>query len=473
MIIRLFLITGKKTVKMWENPFYFFRIPFTDKFGEQKLKDLIVDVTKSAWSKEIKPDLKKVLNIIIGKDSDYKINSILDFGCGKFNSVNYIIRKEKNITVVDYKEILERHKYLKPRLEKLKKNILFTEMDFPNPFIIDKSKYDLCILINTLPIMPVFLERLLVLQVLNEKIKDGKYLLWYAMANATFYRIRERTNRYILGDGIWLRDKEDYKSFYHYHPPEHITLLMHLSGFYLERKLKAPSVDALLFKRTEYNLLKDIVTFESVSNLIKCQMVKEKEVLKPITKYEGEINPYPEDYNFFNLIKKCYHNLKPGIKDANYFKRLSAGVFQFLFFSQLTGMELEDKIDNGREIVDITFQTTESKGFFKRLKSRNIYNIKSPIIFLECKNITTKLTNKEYQQLYGRFDDERGKFGVLICRDKKDENEVLRQTKDRKKKGYVIVLDDKEMLKLIKLRFDEGESAIDEYFEKKMKKFLM
>ena len=202
-------------------------------------------------------------------------------------------------------------------------------------------------------------------------------------------------------------------------------------------------------------------------------MVKERDGLRTITKYEGEINPYPEDYNFFNLIKKCYYNLKPGIKDANYFKRLSAGVFQFLFFSQLTGMEIEDKIDDGREIVDITFQTTESKGFFKRLKSKNIYNIKSPIIFLECKNIATKLTNKEYQQLYGRFDDERGKFGVLICRDKKDENEVLRQTKARKKIGYGVVLDDKDMLKLIKLRFDEGESAIDEYFEKKMKKLLM
>ncbi len=458
---------------MWENPFYFFRIPYTDQYGEQKLQDFILDVTKSAWSKEISHDLKKVLSILVGRDSDYKINSVLDFGSGKLNSVNYFINKGKNITVVEFKEILEKHSYLKAKIEKLENNKLFSKMDFPKPFINDQSKYDLCLLANVFPYMPVFLERLLVLQVLNEKIANNKYLLWYIMANSTDYRKRERTNKFILGDGMWSRDKEKHKTFYKYHPPYYITLLMHLSGFYFERKLKAPSCDALLFKRTEYNLLKEIITYDSVSKLINYQMVIENGELKLKTKFAGEINPSIEDFNFFNLIKRCYNNLKPGKKDANYFKRLTAGVFQFLFFRQLKNMVIEDRIDEGRELVDITFQTTDSEGFFKKLKKRNLYDTKSPIIFIECKNIKDKLTNDEYQQIYGRLDDERGKFGVLICRDKKDEKEVFKQTKDRKKQGYVIVLDDKDMLKLFKLRIEEGERAIDEFFEKKIKALLM
>ncbi|MHA1499684.1 MAG: hypothetical protein ACTSRT_19305 [Promethearchaeota archaeon] len=164
--------------------------------------------------------------------------------------------------------------------------------------------------------------------------------------------------------------------------------------------MKAPSCDVLLFKRTEYNLLKEIITYDSVSKLINYQMVIENGELKPKTKFTGEINPYIEDFSFFNLIKRCYNNLKPGIKDANYFKRLTAGVFQFLFFRQLINMVIEDKIDEGRELVDITFQTTDSEGFFKTLKKRNLYDTKSPIIFIECKNIKDKLTNDEYQQIY-------------------------------------------------------------------------
>ena len=68
----------------------------------------------------------------------------------------------------------------------------------------------------------------------------------------------------------------------------------------------------------------------------------------------------------------------------------------------------------------------------------------------------------------------RGKFGIIVCRDKVDEKDVLSHTKPKIKKGnYVIVLDDKDILKLLKLKLEDGEEAVNVYFEKKIKELLM
>lgn len=459
---------------MWENPFYFFRIPYIDQVGKRRFKQLIINVTFSAMYKDIKKDLRNILNILIGKGSDYGVNTVLDFGCGKLRTVDYIIGKGKKNTVVDFKEIIEKYGYLEEKLEKLKSNKLFNKLDFPKPFMNDKSKFDLVLLINVFPIMPIFLERLFVLQILHNKVKEGKYLLWYAMINPPVYRKRERFDKYSLGDGIWIGEKEQ-KTFYKYHSLGHITLLMYLSGFILERKFKVPAVDALLFKRTKFNLFNGIITQNLIENLIKSQMILENSILKSTIEDNIEISPYPEDYSIFNLIKIYLRKIIPGRIDLGYpdkFKRITAGIFQFLFTNQLTNMVIEDPIDEGKGFIDITFQTTGKKGFFVELQDK--YKVMCPIIFIECKNKNKKLTNTEYSQLYDRFDDYRGKFGILVSRDKVDENEVLSHVKPKIKKGYyVLVLDDKDLLKLLKLRIEDGEEAVDEFFEKKVKELVM
>ena len=455
---------------MWDNPYYFFRIPHTDRVGNRIYKEIIVNVIQSAKYRDPKKDLRNVLDVLIGYDSEYAIKSVLDFGCGKLRTVNFVVNRGKKNVIVDYKDILAKHKYLQDKLKNLEKNKLFTRMNFPLPFINDTSKFDLCLLINVLPIMPVFLERLLVLQILHEKITNKKFLLWYAMSNATVYKKRERTNAYTLGDGMWI-GKGKYKTFYKYHPPDFITLLMYLSGFHLERIFKVSSVDALLYRRTHYNLFEGIITRSSIEEIVKSSMVIENGKITPIVEENVEVNPFPDGFNIYNIIRNIFENLPTGREESypNFFKRLIAGIFQFIFFKQLMEMEIEDPIDDGQEFVDITFQTTGVRGFFTKLQET--YKVMCPIIFIECKNKGSKLTNTEYQQLYYRFDDFRGKFGIIVCRDKVDEKDVLSHTKPKIKKGYyVIVLDEKDILKLLKLKLEDGEEAVNVYFERKKSK---
>ncbi len=97
---------------MWKNPYYFFRIKRINRKGREVIEEIKIDVTLSALKKEISPDCKKVLNILIDPDSVYKIRRVLDFGCGKLTSAHYVLKNRKKIlTVVDYKEILDKYDY--------------------------------------------------------------------------------------------------------------------------------------------------------------------------------------------------------------------------------------------------------------------------------------------------------------------------------------------------------------------------
>ena len=293
---------------MWDNPYYFFRILHIDRVGNIGYKEIIVNVILSARYLDPKKDLRNILDILIGYDSEYDIKSVLDFGCGKLRTVDFVISRGKKNVVVDFKDILSKHKYLQDKLKNLENNALFTRMNFPLPFINDRAKFDLCLLINVLPIMPVFLERLLVLQILHEKIADKKNLLWYAMSNATYYKKRERTNAYTLGDGMWIGEKK-YKTFYKYHPPDFVTLLMYFSGFHLERIFKVASVDALLYRRTKYNLFEGIITRSSIEEIVKSSLIINEGKLTPIVEENVEVNPFPEDFNIYNLIRNIFENI--------------------------------------------------------------------------------------------------------------------------------------------------------------------
>lgn len=345
----------------------------------------------------------------------------------------------------------------------------------PNPFINDQSKFDLGLIANVIPYMPVFLERLYVLQIFHQKIRQGKFLLWYAIINPSNYRKRQKFNRYNMGDGIWLRkDIKKHQTFYNYHPPDYLNLIMYLSGFHLERTFKISANDSLLFKRTNYNLLIDIITNDLLEKTSKYQMLVKDSNIKKKSRVKGEINPCPEKFNLFNIIKTYLANIEPGKTTEghpNKFKRISAGIINYIFFNQLYDMEIEEEIHEGRGLIDITFRPTDSDGFFKSL--RKIHNITCPIVFVEVKNKKGKLENPEYQQFYDRLGPLRGMFGILVCRDKGDKKEVLKQLRDRKEKGYAVVLDDNDLLNLLKLKLEDGEKPINQYFEKEITKLLM
>ena len=95
---------------------------------------------------------------------------------------------------------------------------------------------------------------------------------------------------------------------------------------------------------------------------------------------------------------------------------------------------------------------------------------------VECKNYENDLTINEYNQLADRLIPHRGMLGFLLCRDKKDEKVVLAHCRDKNKGGanrYIIVLDDKDIVKLAELKMNsEDDTRINDFVERKIKEII-
>ena len=112
------------------------------------------------------------------------------------------------------------------------------------------------------------------------------------------------------------------------------------------------------------------------------------------------------------------------------------------------------------------------QGFFKNLK--DLHDIKCPSVFAECKNYTEDIGNPEFDQLSGRLDKpDRGQFGFLVCREIKDKGRVIKHCKEKLSgKKCLLVLSDNDLISMVKLKMKEGETAVDDYLEKKLDEII-
>jgi hypothetical protein len=94
---------------------------------------------------------------------------------------------------------------------------------------------------------------------------------------------------------------------------------------------------------------------------------------------------------------------------------------------------------------------------------------------VECKNYGKEIGNPEIDQLQGRFSDKRGVFGILLCRSIDDKQKMIERCKDvvNDRKGFIIVLEDKDIITLLKLKDQQDEQAIDNLFTKKLDELIM
>ena len=68
-------------------------------------------------------------------------------------------------------------------------------------------------------------------------------------------------------------------------------------------------------------------------------------------------------------------------------------------------------------------------------------------------------------------------LGILLCRNKMDPKKVLKHCQDRHRMSsdrYIIVLDDNDLLKLAKLRLNQGTSgdSITDFLENEIAKII-
>jgi len=155
--------------------------------------------------------------------------------------------------------------------------------------------------------------------------------------------------------------------------------------------------------------------------------------------------------------------LKPGNEEADAFVKIIAPILEALLGPSLKSPVVECKINEGRKRVDIVFSNVATSGFFGRLPSHGVV---CPFVFVECKNYSTDPANPEVDQLAGRLDMIRGMLGFLVCRQIEKKEQLIARCRDVLRQGkYILVLEDKDILQLARLRAGNRQEAIDSYLD--------
>lgn len=150
-----------------------------------------------------------------------------------------------------------------------------------------------------------------------------------------------------------------------------------------------------------------------------------------------------------------------GRPSADLYHNLMVGIISFLFFPDLIYPKKEFEINAGRKRIDIVYTNGKENGFFYRLAFDQ--HIKANIVHVECKNYASDIANAEFDQLIGRFDNLRGRFGILLFRQSEDIGRVIDRAKDaaRAGQGIVLPLDDAFVIAALNKIADGTRSEID------------
>jgi hypothetical protein len=162
-----------------------------------------------------------------------------------------------------------------------------------------------------------------------------------------------------------------------------------------------------------------------------------------------------------------------GRENANRYHEHIVGALTEIFYPSLTHPVKEQEVDNGRKRIDIVFSNSSEHGFFSRLVQ--MHKIHCPYIFVECKNYVEDPENPELDQLQGRFSRKRGKFGILVCRQIKNQTLLLKRLQDvvNNIEGVIIVLDDNDIRQLLLYKSEGDEAKVNDFLDKKLKPILM
>ncbi len=171
----------------------------------------------------------------------------------------------------------------------------------------------------------------------------------------------------------------------------------------------------------------------------------------------------PEELNdLADRIVDELENTNSGEKEATRYQRIVCGACELIFFPELSNPKMETSIQNGLKRIDITFSNRAKKGFFKRIVEIN--DIPAHLIMMECKNYSDDVENPEFDQLIGRFSNNRGKIGFLFCRRLNNEEKMIEREKFlwKERQEIVIYIDDSRLIKLLN---DYKDTFDDSYNE--------
>jgi hypothetical protein len=150
-------------------------------------------------------------------------------------------------------------------------------------------------------------------------------------------------------------------------------------------------------------------------------------------------------------------HITPGLSaHAHLYKNTIRDLMAFAFYPWLQGPRSEVQIQGGTSRIDILFRNAADKGVFADLKQQ-CEAIHVPV---ETKN-TEQLCADDFHQLNDYLNDPVGRWGILCfrgCIEKKDQDQVKAA---RRKKNFVMLLTDSELVELCRSRFSERQSRAD------------
>lgn len=161
-----------------------------------------------------------------------------------------------------------------------------------------------------------------------------------------------------------------------------------------------------------------------------------------------------------------------GPDHATKYHRLMVGIIEFLFYPNLIFPDVEPKLHQGRKRIDIWYTNTARDGFFHTVLSNP--RLAASLIPVECKNYGRDIGNPEFDQLGGRFSDDRGWFGILCHREHADRERVMKTCADtlRDNRGMIIPLEDSDVNQLLNIVVQGQRSQIDTWLHGFYRKLL-
>jgi hypothetical protein len=207
--------------------------------------------------------------------------------------------------------------------------------------------------------------------------------------------------------------------------------------------------------------------------VLKAYKAHVRERSRPLRDQDVEVHRRESREIDYSKLVATLDTIPAGPEHASAFHNFVLGAMQALFYPELRFPRKEHEINDGRKRIDISFNNGARKGFFEELRSN--YQVHCPFIFVECKNYSSDPANPELDQLIGRFNDQRGRFGFIVCREVKDPVLMSERCKDamRNRQGVIFVLDDKDMRSLLLFRKEGKETEINKFLNERMRQLIM
>jgi hypothetical protein len=200
------------------------------------------------------------------------------------------------------------------------------------------------------------------------------------------------------------------------------------------------------------------------------------EMYKEIAKQHSALSSFNDEEPTVTAVcaslARLFAEIPPGAAHADQYHRLVLGSLTALFYPSLIQPHKEWEIHDGRKRIDIVFTNSADTGFFSQ--RRDDPNVNANTVIVECKNYSKDLANAEIDQLLGRFDNNRGKLGIITCRAVDRQDLLARRCRDAssRSQGYIIVLTDADLVGMLEAKARLEDGYVERVLHRKYRELL-